>query len=389
MVANSASLRHDLVDLLRSEGQLTTAAVAEAFLEVPRERFLPEVAVEEGLGAVYRDDAIVTRRDQRGMPVSSSSQPSIMAAMLEALVLRPGHRVLEVGTGTGYNAALLSRLVGATGAVTSVELDPELAARAAEVLSQGGHQIDVVVGDGREGWPAGAPYDRMIVTASGPDVPRAWLDQLVGDGLVVMPLWLRGPLQRVVVLRRTAEGFESVGLIPGGFMGLRASLVDPPPVLHDQLSASDHADSVSGRPLVSLSGAALGRLDPTDRRRLLALALGPPRTIPLPVPAPHDDLRLFVTLAAPEDRLVEWYGGSPAGAGPGMVGRDGNSLAVLRRAPVIDHLDAWGGTEAEDALVLLVRQWEGRGRPGRERLRIRVSYGPTLREGGIVSFDWT
>jgi protein-L-isoaspartate(D-aspartate) O-methyltransferase len=375
--------------LLSSEGLLTSAAVADAFLEVPRECFLPEMAVEQGLDAVYRNDAIVTRRDERGMPISSSSQPSIMAAMLEALALEPGHRVLEVGTGTGYNAALLTRLVGSAGRVTSVELDPELAAKAAEALRRHGYQVDVVVGDGRSGWPAGAPYDRIIVTASGPHVPRAWFDQLAGDGLVVMPLWLRGSLQSVVVLRRTAEGFESVGLIPGGFMGLRGNLDDPPPVLHDQLSASDHVDSPSGRPLVSLSGAALRRLDPAERRRLLVLVLGPPRPVPLAVPAPHDDLRLFVILTADEDRLVEWFGGRPGDVGPGVVGPAGNSLAVLGRVPVVDHLDAWGGTDAEQALMGLVSRWDGRDRPGRERLGVRVSYGSNLPESGAVSFDWT
>ena len=371
---------------------LTSPAVAEAFLAVPRERFLPEVVERQGLGAVYVDDAIVTRRDERGMPLSSSSQPSIMAAMLEALAVEPGHRILEVGTGTGYNAALLATLVGATGRVTSVELDPELAARAAGALRQGEAQVEVVVGDGRHGWPPGAPYDRVIVTASGPDVPRAWFDQLTEGGLVVAPLWLRGPLQSVVVLRRRAPGFESLAIIPGGFMGLRRRLDDPPPVLHDQLRASDHIDPRTERPLVSLSGAALRRLDPPERRHLLALALGAPRRAPLPVRAPNDDLRLYVTLAAPEDGLVEWYGGSRSEAAPGMVGRHGASLAVLGRAPIVDHLDAWGAMEAEEALTALVRRWADVGRPGREQLRVHVSYGPASdaspRQDGTLTFAW-
>lgn len=150
-MANSASLRHALVELLFGEGLLTNPAVADAFLAVPRERFLPHVAIEKGLAAVYRNDAIVTRRDERGTPLSSSSQPSIMAAMLEALALEPGHRVLEVGTGTGYNAALLAELVGPAGRVTSVELDPDLATRAAAALAEGSHRVHVVVGDGRDG----------------------------------------------------------------------------------------------------------------------------------------------------------------------------------------------------------------------------------------------
>jgi protein-L-isoaspartate(D-aspartate) O-methyltransferase len=395
LVANSASLRHGLVELLFGEGVLTSPAVADAFLEVPRERFLPQVAIEEGLAAVYRNDAIVTRRDERGTPLSSSSQPSIMAAMLEALALEPGHRVLEVGTGTGYNAALLSELVGPAGRVTSVELDPELATRAAAALAEGSHRVHVVVGDGRDGWPAGAPYDRMIVTASAPGVPRPWFDQLAEDGLVVMPLWLRQSLQTVVVLRRRPEGFVSVALIPGGFMRMRESLGETEPVLQDQLSAHDHVGSEPGRPVVSLAGAALRSLDRHRRRRLLAQALGPSRTVPLARPAAGDDLLLFVSLAADEDHLIEWFGERAGEAGPGVVGAGGSSLAVLRRAPVVDHLDAWGGTEAEDALLGLVERWEVLGRPGRERLRVHVNYGaapqagrPASRTGGAVSFDW-
>ncbi len=103
-------MRAQLVDALVSAGACTSPAVAAAFRAVPRERFVPEVAAREGLAAVYRDQALVTRRDARGVPTSSSSQPSLMAAMLEALALEPGQRVLELGTGTGYHAALLSTL---------------------------------------------------------------------------------------------------------------------------------------------------------------------------------------------------------------------------------------------------------------------------------------
>ncbi len=369
--------------------------MATAFERVPREHFLPEVAAQQGLEAVYRNDAIVTRRDSRGVPVSSSSQPSIMAAMLDALAVEPGHRVLEVGAGSGYNAALLAGLVGPSGRVVSVELDPELTNSASDALQRGGHPVEVQVGDGRAGWPPDAPYDRIIVTASGPDVPRAWFDQLAEGGLVVVPLWLRGSLQSVVVLRRLADGFESVQIIPGGFMALRGSLAEEPPVLHDQLSAHDQVGTATRRPLFSLSGAALRRLQPAERRRLLALALGPPRKVPLPVPANTSDLGLFVTLTAADDHLIEWYGGSPGEGGPGMVGRAGNSLAVLGRGPLTEHLSAWGEVEAEEVLAGLIGRWEEQGRPGRERLRVRVGYDvaapgqlPSTSAVGLPSFDW-
>src|SRR3984885_15844323 len=108
--------------------------VAAALHAVPRHLFLPGQPPE----AAYRDDAIVTKRDEAGQPISSSSQPAIMAIMLDQLDLAPGHRVLEIGAGTGYNAALMSHIVGPSGQVTRVHIDPELTARAREHLDRGG-----------------------------------------------------------------------------------------------------------------------------------------------------------------------------------------------------------------------------------------------------------
>ncbi len=110
------------------------------------------------LADVYRDAAIVTRRDPAsGAATSSSSQPAIMAVMLEMLGLRPGGRELEVGSGTGYNAALLAHLAGPGGSVTSVEIDRDVAGEARNALLAAGSPARVVVGDGRTGWPDGAP----------------------------------------------------------------------------------------------------------------------------------------------------------------------------------------------------------------------------------------
>jgi protein-L-isoaspartate(D-aspartate) O-methyltransferase len=109
------ALRAALVEKLRSKGGLRSPVIAEAFSTVPRHLFVPDVSVE----AAYWDQWIVTKRIPGGEVVSSSSQPEIMATMLEQLDVRPGHRVLEIGAGTGYNAALLAHLVGPTGSVTS------------------------------------------------------------------------------------------------------------------------------------------------------------------------------------------------------------------------------------------------------------------------------
>jgi protein-L-isoaspartate(D-aspartate) O-methyltransferase len=264
-----AVLRQRLVAHLRRAGTLTDPAVERALLTVPRELFVAPLGARHGLWAVYHDRAIVTKRDALGRPSSSSSQPRIMTAMLEQLQVRPGQRVLEVGAGSGYNAALLATLVGPGGLVVSVELDDQVARSAQATLARGGYPVQVATADGRHGWPAQAPFDRIIVTASTDDVPRAWFDQLVVGGRLVLPLRLgrRWFLpQAVVALRRTAVGLESVAMVPGAFMALRR-----PPGPRRVPGAA--ARSANRRPPATLGAAARGAVSGAARRVLQPLLL--------------------------------------------------------------------------------------------------------------------
>ncbi|WP_344899980.1 methyltransferase domain-containing protein [Actinomadura meridiana] len=118
---------------------------------------------------------------------SSSSAPFIMARLIEAMELEQGMRVLEIGTGTGYNAAVLARLTGAEN-VVSIEMDPVVAASAREALETAGLAVTVVTGDGETGHPSRAPYDRVIATASAHTVPYEWVRQVRTGGLIVVPL---------------------------------------------------------------------------------------------------------------------------------------------------------------------------------------------------------
>ncbi|WP_329522243.1 methyltransferase domain-containing protein [Spirillospora sp. NBC_01491] len=153
----------------------------------------------------------------------SSSAPFIMARLIEAMELEAGMRILEIGTGTGYNAAVLARLVG-TGNVISVEIDPVAAALAREALNSVGLPVKVVAGNGEAGYPPGAPFERIIATASAHTVPYAWVRQVRPGGLIVVPLaptvhpdW---PLAALRVRDDgTAQG-RCVG--PSPFMPLRA-----------------------------------------------------------------------------------------------------------------------------------------------------------------------
>ncbi len=175
-----------------------------AFEAVPRHLFVPYYYVgtlsgyerlwgedsdtgrrAEWLRGAYADAALATRvRD--GVLVSSSSQPSLMARMLSALRVRDGDTVLEIGAGTGYNAALLAYRLG-DDHVTTIDLDPEITDSARAHLATAGYRPAVVTGDGARGWPERAPYDRIIATCTLDDVPRGWLAQCRPGARIVAP----------------------------------------------------------------------------------------------------------------------------------------------------------------------------------------------------------
>jgi protein-L-isoaspartate(D-aspartate) O-methyltransferase len=185
---------------LRRRG-ISSREVLRAMDVVPREQFvLPEYA-----DTAYADQA---------MPISCGqtiSQPYVVAYMTEQLGVRRDHRVLEVGTGSGYQAAVLSQLAGE---VYSVERYRTLADRARETLGRLGYtNVTVVAGDGLGGLPAHAPYDRIIVTAAAETVPQTLVDELTEGGVMVLPLGEHSGPQRIVRLTRHKEGVTSQELI--------------------------------------------------------------------------------------------------------------------------------------------------------------------------------
>lgn len=164
------------------------------------------------------------RAHGENFPSSSSSQPSIVADMLAALDPQPGERVLEIGTGTGWNAALLRYRVGPAGHITTIEVDPGLAESARRALAATGVAAEVVTGDGSAGWPAGAPYDRIMATASVRElVPPAWLAQLRPGGRLVTPWGTDYGNGALLTLDLDADGTAS-GRFSGNlaFMRLRS-----------------------------------------------------------------------------------------------------------------------------------------------------------------------
>lgn len=217
--SGAAELRAAMISQLRDWGTLRSAALESAMQAVERHLFVPGTP----LAKAYGPGPVVTHRDPGGTAVSSASAPGIVAGMLEQLGVRPGHRVLEIGTGTGYNAALLARLAGPSGAVASIEYDTAVSSAARDALSRAGYgQVEVITGDGAAGWAAGAPYDRIIVTAGAWDVARAWRDQLADGELMLVPLRMAG-LTRSVALRRDGEVLRSESMAPCGFIPMRGA----------------------------------------------------------------------------------------------------------------------------------------------------------------------
>jgi protein-L-isoaspartate(D-aspartate) O-methyltransferase len=245
----AAELRDEMVDSLTASGVLRDPRWIAAFREVPRHLFLPGFFLQQPdgtwsavtsehpdhLALVYRNQVCVTQLngDDRaweqalaghpvtGVPTSSSSMPAIMAIMLEALGVAAGSRVLEIGAGTGYNAALLTHVLGAD-RVTSIDVDPGVLARASANLAAAGYSPACVVGDGELGYPPRAPYDRVLGTCAVSRVPTAWLDQTAPGGLVVTTFnrAIGAGLVRLTVRDGVATG--PVMVEDGRFMPLRA-----------------------------------------------------------------------------------------------------------------------------------------------------------------------
>lgn len=216
---NECTLNQSLVDELKRKGCLRSRTVEAAFRAVLRHWFLPNTPLED----VYSDQVISTKIiDEQS--VSSSSQPAMMAFMLEQLDLKAGHKVLEIGAGTGYNAALMSHIVGATGQVITVDIDADLVAGARQHLEKAGcDRALAVCGDGGYGHADLAPYDRIILTVSAADITPAWWDQLKRGGRLLLPLSIQAGTQVSVAFQRVEDHLEHRSISPCMFMELRGA----------------------------------------------------------------------------------------------------------------------------------------------------------------------
>jgi len=279
-----------LVAALVDVGALHTRAWIDAFSATPRHLFTPQVILstaegyrqlsgddsadrDQWLSVVYSDDSLVTQHKPHAaghtlpsgqplrVPTSSSTMPSLMARMLETLDVHDGMRVLEIGTGTGYNAALLAHIVGNPQLVFSVELDSSLAHSAQEKIDAVvGKGTTVHAGNGLDGYTPGSPYNRIIATGSYHKVPLPWLDQLKEGGVLVMNLGRdRATAMGILQLEKVGPKRKARGkfLSPAYFMQLREPGQVP------GLDARSQFSQNTRRPVAAKFSISRAEFDPT------------------------------------------------------------------------------------------------------------------------------
>lgn len=381
-----ARLRAEMVAHLAEHVRLSDSRITAAVAQVPRHIFVPGVE----LAQAYADQAIVTRyRD--GMPASSASQPAIVVIMLDQLRPPPGGSILEIGAGTGYNAALLSKLVGPSGRVITVDIDPEVAGEARAHLSEAGvTNVEVICGDGAEGWPDGGPYDGIIVTAGASDLAPAWVEQLAGQGRLVLPLSIRG-VQQCVAFARSGGHLHSVALCDCGFMPLTGAMAN-----------ADRRFPVPGHEGVFVQAAADADVDSAVVAQVLD-DRGPAAGLGVNVSAREafGSLRRWLALSDPASATLTYVGSAegadasgvppvldlayPAGVqrfSPCILGRAGFAALDVAgpaapagdsgpRAKIDLAVRSYGDAGQEAArLAELVGDWNAAGRPGSDRIRI-------------------
>jgi protein-L-isoaspartate(D-aspartate) O-methyltransferase len=354
-------LRNRMVDHIADAGHQLPAAVEHALRTVPRHLFVPDATAKDA----YANRSITIKPGEPGgRPASCISVPTVVAMMLGQLDARPGDRVLEIGAGTGYNAALLADIVGDTGQVTTIDIHPDVTAHARRALdATGNDRVHVVTGDGALGHPDDAPYDRIIVTVGPWDLPPAWLDQLAPGGRLVVPLTWRGQTRSVAFVKQDngvlrATDSQLCGFIPmigDSQDGERKTSIAEGVDLYfdsDQPIDPDASRGVLAQPAVTVwSGASVVPMESTDLiwPRLTGVEPG--------------TCRFAATQAAIEAGLCD-----PAFAysSPALV--EGDSLAYLTlRRPAPDaterrfELGATGhgpaGEQLADRLCAAIRTW--------------------------------
>lgn len=321
---------------LRATGALRSDQVAEAIRSVPRHRFLPDAGSADTPSASllersYADRGIMTHTPEDAAGTySSTSQPSIVAKMLEAAGLRRGMRVLEIGAGTGWHAALIAHITRTQ--VTTVEHSAVVAAEARSALERvSTPDVTVITGDGYDGDPVGAPYDLIVATCGISGVPPDWLRQLADRGTVLAPV-AHGGMHPLMRIRVTSDGPRGRLVTAADFMTAEGALY----------AAAELSPATAGTPLpapnpANVQPGAVPNLDPHGAY-----------------------LDLWMHLAARDQRIT--CGAAADGRLAGCTLVDGQH-AVYIQPDALHPTPGPGGQALADHAVRLIRDWTECGRP--------------------------
>lgn len=372
--ARAVSLRHALADELQRSGDLYSPQWRRAVERVPRHLFVPEFFrwtdapngvtlwapvssdhdPDRWLDLTYRDETWVTQLDRHiaphdvtepvsGDPTSSSTLPGLVVRMLEHLAVTDDTTVLEIGTGTGYSTALMCDRLG-DHKITSIEVDPGIAANAAAALRRAGHAPNLMVGDGLNGVPENAPYDRVIATCSVRHIPRAWLDQTRPGGRILTTVtgWLHG--YGLAVLEMGDSGTAEGRFLPGTISFMIARPQAPSPISDEQRSTAFKAlAGATPRPAV---------VGPDIRKDWTGTFV-----TQLAIPAAQ-----VKTISIDGGPLITYYFDTATGAAASLTPEPDNGWTVRQAGPV----RLWDNVETAVGL------WRDAGSPPQERFRIRT-----------------
>ena len=360
-------LRSELVEDLVNQGIIRNQPVRQAFGKVPRHLFVPRVDIV----TAYSDQPVFIRWDA-GIPISSSSQPRMMAIMIEQLGLEPGHRVLEIGAGTGYNAAILADIVGESGSIITVDIDQDIVDEAAGNLSKTGcDNVKCICGDGLEGFYKDQPYDRIIVTVGAFDISPHWVDQLKDGGIMVVPLWFKGFSLSVALEKRDGE-LKGLSVSPCLFIPIRGiwgrtegsfPVGDPPNDFLEMTIGLEWDDQRYRRDLNQLfsQGVTLRENERSLEGQFHTQNIFSGLYLFLTV-----NPNVFMLYASSQNSLFR-------GFGYGLIDLDSMSAAVLSdRYP--EQVAVYGNDVAYGQLMRLLDQWDQLGHPSIQEINIRALF---------------
>lgn len=388
---HAAELRAALTTQLRDHGPIRSQAVADAFAATPRHVFVPGTPLADA----YADSAVYTKHDENGTPISALSQPTIVALMLEQLDVRPGHHVLELGAGTGYNAALLGHLAGPTGRVTTIDVDADLVGGANEHLAVAGvTNVEAILTDGALGHPDRAPYDRITLTVGAGDVPTALLDQLAPGGRLLIPLRLRGGISRSIALELDPDGiWHSISVEMCTFMPLRGIADDARTVIaltpDGQVTVHTHREqnadpaglsyALDYPPAETYTGVLFGTGEPFDQLDLYLACVLPGGLSRMPATGP----------AAEAKRLRPQFGWGAMAAVDGdtiayltLTKKDGGDDAPRWEVGVIGHGPR--GAELASTVAEHIRTWDREYRGANPAIRVAQGEARTRLTGRFI-----